>query len=415
MKICLINPLFDPWLIGGAETYVTMLAYALSNYHEVTIITTTGPKNRTNDRLRCNLNLKVIEISTKNVCSVYDIIHDPSSIGIVRKSIWHLLDLWNVLASKQIAKILCNEKPDIVHTNGIVGFSSSLFSAIKKHSNIPHIYTLHDYQLISRWSSLFRNGKPIVQFNLLDRMYMSYMRKISSSVDAVISPSKFLVDYHSKSGFFINSKKFVVPNGIKLHNDILPRENSGSEFLFIGQITEHKGLQIAIQAFRKLNDKNAKLHIVGQGPYIKIAKEMSKGDSRILIHGFVESKVELDEIFKRCSYAIVPSIWYEIFGLVIVECLDRGLPVIASKIGAIPELIQEGYNGFLFRSGDINSLHNIISNLLNRKEVLPTLSKNAIESSKRFSIEKHVNNIMDIYSSITSKTDKKNNNSIEGE
>jgi glycosyltransferase involved in cell wall biosynthesis len=405
MKICLISPLFDPWLIGGAERYVTTLAYALSDYHEVIVITTIGPKNRANNSPKCNL--KVIETGTKNVCSVYDIIHNSSSIGIARKSLWHFLDLWNIFAFKQIEKILCKEKPDLVHTNGVIGFSSSLFSAIKKHSQIPHIYTLHDYQLISRWSSLFRMGKPISQFNFLDRMYMSYMRKISSSVHTVISPSKFLIDYHSKLGFFINSKKYVVPNGIKLHNDIVPREHSGSEFLFIGQITEHKGLQIAIEAFKKLKEKNAKLHIVGEGPYIKIAKQMSEGDSRVVFHGFVESKIELDEIFKRCSYAIVPSIWYEIFGLVIIECFDRGLPVIASNIGAIPELIQDRYNGFLFQPGDIDSLHNIVSNLLNRKELLPTLSKNAIESSKRFSIEKHMNNIMDIYNSTIRTAGKK--------
>lgn len=413
MKICLISPLFDPWFIGGAERYVTSLAYALSNYHEVIVITTIGPENRANNRLKCNL--KVIEIRTKNVCSVYDIIHNSSSIGMARKSSWHLLDLWNIFTYKQINKILREEKPDLVHTNGVVGFSSSLFSAIKKHSQIPHIHTLHDYQLISRWSSLFRMERPILQFNFLDRTYMTYMRKISSSVDAVISPSKFLVDFHSKLGFFRSSKKYVVPNGIKLHNNILPKQNSGSEFLFIGQVTEHKGLQIAIKAFKKLKEKNAKLHILGEGPYIKTAKDMSKGDNRILFHGFVESNVELDEIFKRCSYAIVPSIWYEIFGLVIVECLDRGLPVIASNIGAIPELIHEGYNGFLFQPGDIDSLHSGISNLLNGKEALPTLSKNAIESSKKFSIEKHLNSIMDIYSITLSGRQVKNNNSIEGE
>jgi glycosyltransferase involved in cell wall biosynthesis len=193
----------------------------------------------------------------------------------------------------------------------------------------------------------------------------------------------------------------VIPNGIELHNAIQPRKNSGSEFLFIGQITEHKGLQIAINAFKKIKDSNAKLHIIGDGPYIKIAQGMSNRDNRIVFHGFVESRLELDEIFNACSYAIVPSVWYEIFGLVIIECLDRGLPVIASNIGAIPELIREGYNGFLFQPGNVDSLQSVISNLLNRKDLLYTLSKNAIESSKRFSVERYLNSIMDIYSSIT--------------
>jgi hypothetical protein len=65
-------------------------------------------------------------------------------------------------------KILDKEKPNLVHSNGSVGFSCATFSAIK-HSKIPHIHTLHGYQLISPWSSLFRKGKPILQdcYNIL--------------------------------------------------------------------------------------------------------------------------------------------------------------------------------------------------------------------------------------------------------
>jgi len=401
MKVCLITPLFDPWLIGGAERYVTMLATALANFHEVVVITTIGPTKRTLNKPHCNP--KIVEIKTKNVSSVYEIIRDSSTVGLAKKSLWHLLDLWDVFAYKQVKNILDRERPNLVHTNGTIGFSSSLFSAIK-HSQLPHVHTMHDYQLISRWSSLFRNGKPISQFNLLDRVYIRYMQKISSSVDAVVSPSKFLIDFHVKLGFFAPSKKYVVPNGITLHNGILPKkEKSGSDFLFMGQIVEHKGLQVAIKAFKKVKENDAKLHIVGDGPYIETAKSLAKGDNRIFFHGFIENKEELDEIFNRCSYAIVPSIWYEIFGLVIIECLDRGLAVIASNIGAIPELIQKGYNGFLFESGSIDSLYHTIENLLKQKNMLAALSKNAIDSSKRYSIEKHLKSIMDIYINMLAK------------
>jgi glycosyltransferase involved in cell wall biosynthesis len=187
-----------------------------------------------------------------------------------------------------------------------------------------------------------------------------------------------------------------------LHNGILPKEKSGSDFLFMGQIIEHKGLQIAIKAFEKLKENDAKLHIVGDGPYIGTAKAPAKGDNRIFFHGLSKIRKTYG-IFNRCSYAIVSSIWYEIFGLVIIECLDRGLAVIASNIGAIPELIQNGYNGFLFEPGSIDSLYHTIENLLKQKNMLAALSKNAIDSSKRFSIEKHLKSIMDIYINMLAK------------
>jgi glycosyltransferase involved in cell wall biosynthesis len=319
------------------------------------------------------------------------------SIGIAKKSLWHLLDLWNPLAYKEIKNILNKEKPDLIHTNGIQGFSASLFTAIK-HLQIPNIHTTHDYELISRWSSLFRNGKPISRFNLFDLMYIRYSRRLSSTIDAVISPSKFVMDLHVRLGFFGRSKKYIVPNGMKLENSIMTIDgNSGNEFLFIGQIVKHKGPQVAIEAFKKLKEKNVKLHIVGNGSYLETAKRISEGDERIIFHGFIENKKDLEKIIDRCSYVIFPSIWYEVFGLVIIEAMNRGLPVIASNIGAIPELIKDGYNGFLFEPGDVDSLHSIIENLVNLKKISCDLNKNAIDSSKNSSIEKHLKSILDIY------------------
>jgi glycosyltransferase involved in cell wall biosynthesis len=391
MKICLIAPLFDPWLIGGAERYVMMLADALYNYHEVIVITTIGPSHRSNGKQN------IIEIRTKNICSLYDMISNSLSIGTAKKSLWHLLDIWNPVAYKEIKNILDKENPDLIHTNGIHGFSSSLFSAIK-HLQIPNIHTTHDYELISKWSSLFRKGKPITRFNLLDLMYIHHSQRLSSTIDAVISPSKFVMDLHGRLGFFKSSKKYIVPNGMKLENNIItPNEYSGNEFLYIGQIVKHKGPQIAIEAFKKLKEKNAKLHIVGNGSYLEAVKRIAEGDERIIFHGFIENKKDLDKIFNRCSYVIFPSIWFEVFGLVIIEAMNRGLPVIASNIGAIPELIKDGYNGFLFEPGDVDSLHSIIEDLVNRKRISSSLGKNVIDSSKNFSMEKHLKSILDIY------------------
>jgi glycosyltransferase involved in cell wall biosynthesis len=391
MKICLISPLFDPWLIGGAERYVTMLANALSNYHEVIVITTIGPSKRSN----CNQN--VIEIGTKNICSLYDMMTNSLSVGIARKLLWHLLDLWNPLAYNDIKKILDKEKPDLVHTNGVRGLSFSVFRAIE-HVQIPNIHTTHDYQLISRWSSLFRKGKPVSHFNLFDRIYINYSQRLSSSIDAIISPSRFTMDLHIKLGFFRRSKKYIVPNGIKLEDNVTAlRKDTGNEFLFIGQIVKHKGPQIAIEAFKKLKEETVKLHIVGDGHYLETAKRLAEDDKRIIFHGFLENKNELDKIIDACSYLIFPSLWYENHPLVVIEAISRGLPVIASNIGAIPELIRDGYNGFLFEPGDAGSLHHIIEDLVRCKTVLPNLSKNAIDSSKSFSMETHLKSILGIY------------------
>ena len=123
---------------------------------------------------------------------------------------------------------------------------------------------------------------------------------------------------------------------------------------------------------------------------------MAEGDKRIIFHGFVQKKEELDNIFSRCSYFIFPSVWYEIFGLVIIEAMNKGLPVIASNIGAIPELVNDGYNGYLFEAGNVESLHDIIEDSINENTEYFELSKNAYISSKKFLLEDHIKNILNV-------------------
>src|SRR2546428_1920704 len=284
MKICIISPLFDPWLIGGAEKYITTLSNALSSDNDILVITTAGPKRRVIG-VRDNMP-RVIEINPTNVLTIYDAINNAHRVGITKKVLWHMLDLWNVSTYRHLNRILNEERPDIVHTNGIKGLSASLFPAIKR-SKIPHIHTLHDYELISRWSSLFRRHKAVLHFNAIDKIYYSFMRQMSSTIDAVISPSKFVMDFHADLGFFKHSEKHIIPNGLRLIPDRAVKDNSTKEFLFMGQITEHKGPQIAIQAFRMLEDAEARLHIVGQGNFLDHIRDMISGDDRIVIHGFV--------------------------------------------------------------------------------------------------------------------------------
>ena len=94
---------------------------------------------------------------------------------------------------------------------------------------------------------------------------------------------------------------------------------------------------------------------------------------------------------------IVPSIWYEPFGLVIIESLNRGMPVIASKIGAIPEIITNEYNGFLFEPGDSYSLSNIITKTIGDNQLISKLSQNALDSSMSYPIEFVFKSVKEVY------------------
>jgi len=392
MKICIITSLYHPFALGGRERYITTLVSELLKNNEIVVLTT---KSLVEDEYKIESKEKIIELKPINVGSAYEMLTKPSTHMTFKKLLWHFFDLWNIATYLQIKNAINSEKPDLIFVNGIRGLSSSVFSAVN-HSNLPQIYIIHDFELISRWSGLYRNGKNIEKFNFFEKTYINYMQKNTSKLNAVISPSKFLMDFHLKHGFFKNSKRFIVPNGVKLKNNPIVRDRISNEFLFIGQIEKHKGPQIAVKAFKKINDENLKLHVVGRGSYLDELKKISENDARIIFHGFVKND-ELKNIFERCSYAIFPSLWYENYPLVIYEVMSEGIPVIASNIGGVPELVQEGYNGFLFPPGNVDSLTEIIKQVTNDNKTLNQLSRNSISTSQKFKLENQINIIQDIF------------------
>lgn len=396
MKICFIAPLFQPWSLGGAEKYIEILVEDFSKNHEVFVITTQGPKPR--KELDSNQNFRIIELAKTYPIDLHSFISGQQSIKKTKKFLWYLNDIWSLSVFSQIKSILKKEKPDIIHTNGFQGLSSSLFSAINR-SNIPHVHTLHNYELFSHWATMYKNGKPITKFNFFDKLYLTFMRKVSSNITAVISPSKFVMDLAQNNGFFQKSKKFVIPHGIDNTKKIKPKLESSGEFLYFGRLDETKGIQVTIEAFRKNLSKEVKFHIAGSGPYENKLKKLANDDQRIIFHGFLE-KEKLEFLINQCSYLIVPSIWYEPFGLVIIESLNRGMPVIASKIGAIPEIITNEYNGFLFEPEDSDSLSNIITKTIGDHQLISRLSQNALDSSMNYPIQSVFKSVNEVYQSL---------------
>jgi glycosyltransferase involved in cell wall biosynthesis len=95
--------------------------------------------------------------------------------------------------------------------------------------------------------------------------------------------------------------------------------------------------------------------------------------------------------------AVVPSICYEIFGLIIPECYEYGVPVIGSRAGAIPELIQDGYNGLTFDVGDVVGLTSALRKLSEDETLLKTMSNNARVTSRDYAMDVHLTRVESIY------------------
>lgn len=390
MKICIITNLYEPHIIGGAEKYVSEIAKRLSLEDDVVVITTDPfSKSRTIEEGK----IRVYRFYPLNLYSTYFAKQKKDFI----KPVWHLLDLWNPHSNLVVRDILRTERPNVVHTHNLGGLSLSVFSAIRS-SRIPHVHTLHDFSLLCpRATLLHGNGNMCSSPNFLCKYYRDIKKYLSNSPEVVISPSNYVLKRHLENGFFKKSKSMKLPLGADLsENSKVSKEYDLIKVLFVGQIVRHKGAHILIDAFRRIVSSNVKLDIVGKGADMQHLQSLASDDKRIEFHGFVSSD-SLKKMYMAANIVVVPSVWHDNSPMVIYEALSYGAPIVGSRIGGIPELIEDGYNGRLFEAGNILELKQILENLISDRYLLRKLSKNALSSSSNYSMERHIEGLRSIY------------------
>jgi glycosyltransferase involved in cell wall biosynthesis len=176
----------------------------------------------------------------------------------------------------------------------------------------------------------------------------------------------------------------------------------GLKFLYAGRVDPDKGVHIAIEAFgmiqQQISDNNASLRIVG-----KVAPEYAENlNKRIRSHNLVERvllqnpvpKDEMPELLKSYDILLVPSIWPEPFGRIVIEAMATGLTVLASSVGGIPEIIEDGKSGLLFCPEDPSSLANQIMEIFGKpglRKQIGEYARNAVEA--RFAIPKMIDQV----------------------
>jgi len=394
MKICIISSLYPPLAEGGATGIAKLVAEKLAEKrHEVFVITTSP--NRTQYTEKIN-NVKIYRISPFNFYTFYNS-YKNKKYPIILKAIWHLIDIWNLQSYFIVKNILKKEKPDVVHIHNFKGISSSVFSAIKSFG-LALIFTAHDFSLICPRANLFKGSCNVCEDpSNLCKLYIEIQKLIvNNNLDFLTAPSDFVLDKLKESGLFEDVKTIKIPNTIELREEVVKKNYNTIDILYVGDLSEHKGVHILLKSFKKLKNENICLHILGKGRDEDEFKRIADSEQRIMFHGFLLGK-ELISFYQKANLTVVPSICYDNSPMVIYESFMNGTPVIASRIGGIPELIEEGYNGFLFEAGNSAELEKILEELIENHSMLKKLEKGAFESVKKYSMEKYVDKFEKIY------------------
>lgn len=404
MKVCNIIYSFSPYNCGGADIYAEKISKYLVKFGHESIVITTKPYNGLQS-LRPMVEyvdgLKVFRFYPANIYFV----GNHTRKNFLERLLWSIIDTYNLHPWRVITYIIKTEKPDIVHLHTPVSISLSVFNSIKR-LNIPLIFTLHDYFLLCKRATLLNHRGEICKNPVLPCIFYRWMTKKVTNLnnpDVVISPSKFALDLLRKYSFFKNSRKIILPNGIDVPKKPIKKIDNGIiDIVYIGALSQHKGVHLLVEVFNKLNLKNVRLHIAGKGPMEKFLRRLSRKNNKITFYGWISEKRK-KELLRMGDISVLPSLWYENFPTFVLESFSYSIPVIGSNIGGIPELVRDGYNGLLFSVGNVLELKKAILKIALEDSKLRELSSNAYKTAKMYKIDEHVKKLVEIYSSVLSK------------
>lgn len=392
MKILLVNNLYSPYKIGGAELSVKIMAEYLAKKNLQVGVLTLGEEQEEN----LINNVKLYRLKLENYYWPFGV----SGKSKFDKFKWHLKDIFNDKYLFTVNDIINKFKPDIIHTNNLMGFSVVIWEIARK-KKIKIVHTLRDYYLECPKTNKFKKNENCQDHCFECKVFSFKKRIISQKVDQVVGISNSILESHITSGYFKKSQKHVIYNGFEINSAKAVITNKTFEkedflnFGFIGQVIEAKGVSFLVKNLKKfVHYDNWKLFIAGRiTEDYKIFLESLLPNDKIEFMGYVNQ----DFFFKKIDVLIVPSIWEEPFGRVALEGLINNTVVIGSSRGGLKEILYNNQQ-FLFKPLNTEFLE-----LLERIILDPRLL-NKFDFDKdwinRFSIQNTIRKYIDIYAKI---------------
>lgn len=214
--------------------------------------------------------------------------------------------------------------------------------------------------------------------------------------DIVTAQSKFSRRLLIEAGF-CEDKVRLLYNPVEYPNEVKEKNAWSKQIIFAGKLTATKGLFDLIEAINVNAGANVKLCICGDGPLRdEVIKQAFKNPERIEYFGRLEHN-DLFSVYSKVDAAIIPSKAPESFCLAAAEALCNGLPVLGTRVGALSELIIDGYTGYSFLPGDPTGIIKAMTRLYADRAKYLHMVENARKFSKKFSNENHSNSLLNIY------------------
>lgn len=364
MKILMVNSFYYPNEIGGAERSVRILAEEFVRQGNEVSVLCLGDR----DSIREHEGVKIIEVKCSNI-------YTPTGRGESRsnlvKAIWHFFDWFNPVAIFQYLSVLRTAKPDVIHTNNISGISCAIWAAAKL-LKVPVVHTARDFYLVCASATMMKDGVSCSAQCSRCRNITSGKRWSSNSLARVVHISEFMRGVHRGANTLSRPVSRVIYNPfVPPKQDSLAfstKSRKGWVVGYLGRIDPAKGIEIAIGAVTSLNkSKPSSLLVAGDGEsnYVESLKlSLGSDDSIVSFLGKVDSETFLRSI----DLLLVPSVWNEPLGRVVLEAFSAGVPVVVTPVGGLPE-VAKGYSAIVASRVDSSAVEEALTEMLGRLEL----------------------------------------------
>jgi glycosyltransferase involved in cell wall biosynthesis len=392
MKVLFVSALYHPYS-GGAERIVRILSEGLVKAgHQATVICNSQKRGCRQDDLN---GVKIYRLGLRNLYWPFDGYRPPAAL----RAIWAAIDAYNPLAAKDVARVLDIEQPSLVNTHTLQGFSALVWVEVKRRK-LPLMHTLHDYWLMCRHGAMYTRGAVCETPCTSCRIYSKPRRRLSRLVDAVSSDGNFVLQKHLQASLFGEaSPRRWIHNASNAQVGTRPRACTAPHKLrlgYLGQIIPVKGVDALLRTLGSISG-GWELLVGGRGnPQYEESLKRQYASPEIQFLGFVRP----GELLARIDVLVVPSLWNDPLPTVIFEAYSHGVPVIGSRRGGIPELIDDGKTGFLFSPEVPGGLEEAIRRFLHDPGLADRMSPDVLAKARHYNAERLVGEYLALYSQI---------------
>lgn len=383
------------YMQGGPERYLfKFMELARENGAEVIPFSVNFPTNE-------ETAYQPFFVGKENAGGNYDA--NNHSLSYLLEGAYH--EFHNRQAARNMKALIRKVRPDLLYVLIPGQLTPDIFRAAKEEG-VPVIHRISDMRLLCGKNLLLRDGalchaciygdyRPMVKYrcvkgslalSALRAASCAYhrVRKSYDAVDAVITPPEFTKKLLVESGFFPEEKVFVNPTFVDC-DAVEPRYDVGDYVLCLGRFSEEKGFRYVVEAMQYLKDLPVTVAVTGteaESPEeLKLAVRDLGLENKLRYLGFLKGQALTDAI-RNAMCVACPSICYDNFPNVVIEAYACGKPVIASRLGSLPEIVEDGKTGYTFAPKNREEIARCIRTLYENPEGCRELGRNARKAAE---------------------------------